>query len=120
MAKKILIIEDYKATAEMLSRMLEMNGYEAISALDGESGLKKAALERPDLILLDIMLPEKSGIEVCKELKSGPRTKNIPVVMVTVKVEEEDVQKGKQAGAVDYVFKPFDPDKLMETIQKYI
>ena len=120
MAKKILIIEDYDATVEMLTNVLEMNGYEVEVATDGPVGLKKAASVKPALILLAIMLPEMSGIEVCQKLKSDPKTKPIPIIIVSVKATDEDVKKGLACGADAYVTKPFDPFGLIEKIQEYL
>jgi len=120
MAKKILLIEDYEATVEMLTSILELNGYEVEVAGDGPSGLKKAVSARPALILLDIMLPQMSGIEVCQKLKIDPKTKQIPVIIVSVKAANEDVKKGLACGADEYVIKPFDPYDLIEKVKKHI
>jgi CheY-like chemotaxis protein len=120
MAKRILIIEDYEATVEMLTNVLELNGYEVNVATDGPSGLKKAASGKPALILLDIMMPEMSGIEICQKLKSEPKTKQIPIIIVSVKATDEDVKKGLACGADAYITKPFDPFDLIEKVQKYL
>ena len=120
MAKKVLIIEDYPATSKMISDFLQIEGIEPLVAIDGSSGREKALAEKPDLILLDIMLPGMSGLEVCSALKADPQTKDIPVIMVSVKASQEDIRSGLGTGAADYVIKPFDPFKLLEIIKKYL
>ena len=120
MAKKVLIIEDHPSTSEMLSNVLELEGIEAISAYDGNSGIEKAESKKPDLILLDIMMPEMSGFEVCQKLKQDPATSKIPIIIVSVRTEEENIQKGLSLGANEYVPKPFDPFKLVELVKKYL
>jgi len=117
--KKILIIEDHPITVDMLMSFLE-RGYICDFALDGTKGLEKAASEKPDLILLDVMLPGIDGLEVCKKLKSNPDTANIPVIIESAKTTDEDIASGKTAGAKEYLTKPFELDKLLELIEKYI
>ena len=119
MAKKILIIEDYPATSKMIQEMLEMEGFESSVVVDGKIGLEKAAAEKPDLILLDIMLPGIDGLDVCTQLKNDPQTKDIPVIMVSVKASNEDMKAGLARGANGYIPKPFDPFKLIEVVKKY-
>lgn len=118
--KKILIIEDHLATVEMLKAILETNGYKVENALDGERGLKIAAAEKPDLVLLDIMLPIFDGIEVCKRLKNNPETAGIPVFIISVRGSTENSKAAREAGAAEYIIKPFDPSKLLMTIDKYL
>jgi DNA-binding response OmpR family regulator len=120
MAKKILIIEDYPATSKMIAEILEMEGFEAIIAPDGATGLEKAAAEKPNLILLDIMLPGMDGLEVCTRLRANMETKDIPVIMVSVKASDEDIKSGLNRGANGYVSKPFDPFKLIEIVKKHL
>ena len=120
MAKKILIVEDYPATSKMVADILEMEGFQAVIAADGTSGLEKARSEKPDLILLDIMLPGINGLEVCSQIKADAATKSIPVILVSVKTSEEDVKLGLSKGANGYVAKPFDPFKLVEIVKKFL
>ena len=120
MAKKILIVEDYPATSKMIAEILEMEGFEAVIAPDGNSGVQKAVSEKPDLILLDIMLPGIDGLEVCSRLRANPETKDIPVIMVSVKAADDDVKAGLNRGANGYVAKPFDPFKLLEVVKKHL
>lgn len=119
MAKpKILIIEDERALVEPLAYNLGREGFDVMTALDGQDGLRQAQLKLPDLILLDLMLPGMSGLEVCRQLRSGTRTKGIPVIMVTAKAEESDQLVGFAVGADDYVTKPYSVKVLTERIRK--
>ncbi|OGB90533.1 hypothetical protein A2625_03190 [candidate division WOR-1 bacterium RIFCSPHIGHO2_01_FULL_53_15] len=120
MAKKILIIEDYPATSKMIADILELEGFEAVIEPDGITGLKKAAEEKPDLILLDIMLPGMDGLEVCTALKTDPRTKTIPIIILSVKASNEEIKAGLDCGAEDYITKPFEPLQLIEAVKKYL
>jgi two-component system phosphate regulon response regulator PhoB len=116
--QKILVIEDERPLVEVLSCNLEREGFEAISAYDGQEGLRQAQLKLPDLIVLDLMLPQKPGLEVCRELKQGPRTRDIPIIMVTAKAEESDQLVGFATGADDYVTKPYSTKVLIQRIKK--
>lgn len=115
-AEHILIVEDEEDIAELLEYNLERNGYHPASVGTGEDGLNLAREIQPDLVLLDLMLPGLSGLKVCKELKSDPATASIPVIMLTAKGEEEDIIAGFEAGADDYVTKPFRPKVLLARI----
>ena len=118
MAKpRILIIEDERALTEVLTYNLQREGYDTVIAHDGQEGLRKAQMQLPDLILLDLMLPVMSGLEVCRELKAGERTRDIPIVMLTAKAEETDQVVGFSMGADDYVNKPFSVKALMARIK---
>src|SRR4028119_1110187 len=119
MAKpKILVIEDERPLVEVLSYNLKREGYEVLVAHDGQDGLRQAQLRLPDLILLDLMLPVKAGLEVCRELRAGTRTRAIPIVMVTAKAEESDELIGFATGADDYVTKPYSVKVLIQRIKK--
>jgi two-component system phosphate regulon response regulator PhoB len=115
---KILVIEDERALVEVLTYNLEREGFEVLTAFDGLEGLRQAQLKLPDLIVLDLMLPVKPGLEVCRELRMGPRTRDIPVVMVTAKAEESDELVGFATGADDYVTKPYSMKVLIQRIKK--
>jgi len=110
---KILIIEDERDLAELLAFNLGKEGFQTIIALDGRSGLDMARSERPDIILLDLMLPEMGGIDVCKLLRKQENTAGIPVIMVTAKGEEIDKVVGFEVGADDYLVKPFSTRELL-------
>jgi len=111
--KSILIIEDEKDIVDLIEYHLKQSGFSVISALDGPAGLDKAKKKRPNLIILDLMLPEMDGKDVCRGLKSNPLTQSIPILMLTAKAEETDRLIGFELGADDYVTKPFSPKELV-------
>lgn len=112
---KILVVDDEQSIRELLEFNLKKNGYETLTAADGREALQKA--EGTDLILLDLMLPEIDGIEVCRRLKAAARTADIPIIMLTAKAEEVDRIIGLEMGADDYVAKPFSMRELMARIK---
>ena len=117
MAKgKILVVDDEIYIVHILDFSLGMEGYEVITALDGEQALDKARTEHPDLIVLDIMMPKLDGYETCKILKAGEDTKTIPVILLSAKGRNVDQKIGFEVGADDYITKPFSPRKLVERI----
>jgi two-component system, OmpR family, phosphate regulon response regulator PhoB len=109
---KILVAEDEKQIADMIAFKLTNGGHQVIRAEDGEQAVNLAARERPDLILLDAMMPGLSGFEVLRRLKGDPLLRAVPVIMVTAKGHERDVLSGLRGGAVDYVVKPFSLKEL--------
>lgn len=116
--KKILIVEDEPDVVDLLTMQLrKAGGFSTLSASDGAEGLKKARAEAPALIVLDLMLPRMSGLEVCKILKTDPSTRHIPIIMLTAKAEEVDRIVGLEFGADDYVTKPFSPREMILRIQ---
>ena len=117
MSKKIFIVEDELDFLSTLRERLESEGYVVATAVDGERALGKIPEEKPDLILLDIMLPEMNGYQVCRELKCNPETETIPVVVVTAKSQESDKFWAKETGADDYLTKPFEMEELLQKIQ---
>ena len=117
---KILLVEDERSLAEVLTINLEREGFEVMVARDGQQGLRMAQLKLPDLVVLDLMLPELSGLDVCKELRAGARTRSIPIVMVTAKAEETDQLVGFALGADDYVTKPYSVKVLVQRIKNQI
>lgn len=114
---RILIIEDERGLTDVLEYNLKREGYETIVAHDGQTGLRKAQTQLPDLILLDIMLPGLSGLEVCRELRSGDHTRDIPIIIISAKSEETDQIVGFSLGADDYVTKPFHVKVLLQRIK---
>jgi two-component system, OmpR family, phosphate regulon response regulator PhoB len=118
MAKpRVLIIEDERDLLEVLTYNLQREGFEVAVAQDGQEGLRKAQMQLPDMILLDLMLPKLDGLEVCRELKAGERTRTIPILMLTAKAEETDQVVGFTMGADDYVTKPFSIKVLIQRIR---
>lgn len=118
MAKdKLLVVEDERSLTDVLVYNLERDGYEVFVAHDGKDGLRKAQTILPDAVILDLMLPGMSGLDVCKELKSSNKTSSIPVLMLTSKSEESDQIVGFAVGADDYVTKPFSTKVLLQRIK---
>jgi len=108
-AKKILIVEDEHDILQLVKLYLEKEGFRTVSAKTGMEGLQQVKQEKPDLVVLDLMLPEIDGIEVCTRLRSAPETAMLPIIMLTAKAEESDTIIGLELGADDYVIKPFSP-----------
>lgn len=119
-AKKILIVEDDPDIAELISHNLTRENYAVKCVVNGFDAIDAAEEYLPDLILLDIMLPDESGFEVCKTLKRNSLTENIPIVMVTAKSEDADIVTGLELGADDYIVKPFSPRVLIARVNKVL
>ncbi len=117
MAKKILVIEDEKDIQDLLQLYLKREGFDVYIAKDGEAGLRKAIQERYDLVLLDLMLPQMDGLEICRNLRSRPQTSDIPIIMLTAKAEESDRIVGLEMGADDYITKPFSPREVLARVK---
>ena len=121
MAKqKILIAEDEESLLKLESILLTSKGYDVRGVSNGQQALDAIAEERPDLVLLDIMLPEIDGFEVCQRIKDDPETKDIPVIMLTAKKSREDMARGEKVGADWYITKPFKSAMVIETIQRFL
>ena len=118
--KKILIVEDEEHLLELESLLLSTKGYEVKGVLDGPSALELVASMKPDLILLDIMLPVMDGFEVCRQIKANEATRHIPVVMLSAKKSKEDLVKAEQVGADRYITKPFKSAMVIEIIQRLL
>lgn len=115
--KTVLVVEDEEDILELLTFNLTREGFKVVGMVSGEEGLKAARTLRPDLLVLDLMLPGLNGLEVCRQLKKDPATERIPVVMLTARGEEADVVAGLELGADDYVTKPFSPRVLIARIR---
>jgi len=117
---KILVVDDEPDPLSLTKRILERNGYRVFTASDGEEALQKVNAEPPDLILLDIVMQGKDGVEVCKILKSKPKTRRIPVVMFTVLGRDVDIKRATDAGCDGYVTRPFVTEDLLAEIKKHL
>ena len=115
--KKILTIDDNPDNLFLLQDRLEREGFEVIKAYSGEMGIQKALEDKPDLILLDVMMPGISGYEVCKTISSKEQTKMIPLILLTALTDADNIKEGLQSGAFDYIKKPFNKIELFARIQ---
>lgn len=118
--KKILIVDDEGFFIEPIKLFLERNGFEILVANDGMSGLQLARKERPDLIILDLMLPKIDGFQVCRLLKFDERFRNIPIIIVSAKDTDKDKMLGRQSGADVYLTKPLVPQLLVEKVKSLL
>lgn len=117
---KILVVDDEVYILHILDFSLGAEGFEVITANNGELAIEKAKQEQPDLIVLDIMMPVLDGYETCRRLKRLPETKDIPVVLLTAKGRDVDKRVGFEVGALDYIIKPFSPNSLIGRIQEIL
>lgn len=120
MKKRILLTDDEPNIVLVVTKRLEIQGYEVLIARDGEEALKKAREMKPDLVLLDIMLPGVDGLNVCRILKADEATRNIPVILFSARAQTWDKEAGREFGANAYVEKPFQPEELLATIEKLL
>jgi len=118
--KKILIVDDEPNLMVLLESRLKIQGYEVIMASDGQAGLETAKRCKPDLIILDLMLPKMDGYKVCGLLKNDTRYAKIPIILFTARIQESDRQMAKELGADAYVTKPFDPKILLAKIEELL
>ena len=120
MPKKIMVVDDEPYIARVIKFKLEQEGYAVISANDGITGLDRIRQEKPDLVLLDVMMPGLTGYEVCQQVKADADLQGIPVVFLTAKGQERDREQGLNLGASDYITKPFSPNRLLELVKSMI
>jgi DNA-binding response OmpR family regulator len=120
MAKNILLVDDEPNILVMLSSRLKKNGYDVITARDGQEAFDVARKSKPDLIILDLMLPRMDGYTVCGLLKKDTKYSMIPIIMLTAKAQESDIKMGETVGADAYVKKPFTSEELMEVIKSFL
>ena len=118
--KKILVVEDEESLLKLQSILLTIKGYKVEGVMDGQAALEVVETMKPDLILLDIMLPKIDGFQVCRQVKANEATRHIPVIMLTAKKSMEDRVMGEQAGADMYITKPYKASIVIETIQKLL
>jgi len=115
---RVLIVDDDPEMVLVLGMLMKVNGITALKAFGGVEGLEKARADKPDVILLDIMMPDMDGYEVIKELRSDKNTKGIPVIFVTARTDAEYEERAEALGADGYITKPYERDSLMETIRR--
>jgi adenylate cyclase len=120
MPATILVIDDDPVIQKLLSVNFELEGYRVVAAGDGPDGLKRATTDTPALILLDVMMPRMDGVEVVRRLKADDSTKDIPVILLSAKAQSTDISSGLDAGADDYITKPFDPLELLDKVAALI
>jgi DNA-binding response OmpR family regulator len=118
--KKILVVDDSRTALFMVTTILRKERYELVTANDGEQALVMAVAEQPDLILMDVIMPRKTGFEACRELKRREDTKGIPVILVTTRGEGENVEAGFQSGCNDYVTKPINAQELLTKVRDHM
>lgn len=118
--QRILICDDDTVILRLLQVNLELEGYEVLLAHDGEEAVGVAEKEKPDLVILDIMMPRMDGYQAVEALKGNEATASIPVVFLSAKAQQSDINRGLQHGVADYLTKPFDPSELLEVVQRLI
>ncbi len=118
--KNILVVEDVEDHLEIVKLILEQHNYSIITAANGKEGLLSAQKNKPSLILLDVMLPEMNGYEVCKAIRADENIKATPVIMLSVRSNPEDIEAGYAAGANEYMTKPFNLEELIKKVKKHL
>ncbi len=114
---KILIAEDEPDIRELVAFMLRFAGYEVLAASNGEEALQTATREVPDLVLMDVRMPRMTGYDACRMMKANPELRDVPVVFLSAKGQESEIQSGLEAGAEEYLLKPFSPDELTNRVR---
>lgn len=120
MKANILVVDDQEINVKLLQKILEKEGYVLQVARDGQEGVDSARRQLPDLILLDIMMPQKDGFQVCEELRQDSSTEHIPIIFLSAKTETEDIVKGLDAGGNDYVTKPFNKTEVLARVRTHL
>ncbi len=118
--KRVLVVDDSKTAQMMTSLIVSRASFEVLTASDGEEGVQKAIAERPDLILMDLMMPKMDGFEACRALRANDATREIPIIMVTTRGEADKVEVGYDAGCTDYVTKPINSVELLAKLRNYL
>lgn len=117
MGKRVLVVDDDRVIQQLLEVNLELEGYEVVAtAADGKEALEKIAELKPDLVILDIMMPKMDGLEVCRRLRADPDLAKIPVILLSARAQDMDIREGLEIGASAYLTKPFDPVELLEVV----
>ena len=118
--KRILAVDDEPHILKLVAFSLKAGGYEVLEATDGLSAVEVARTEQPDLVLMDVMMPACDGYEACRRMKADPATAEIPVIMLTAKTQAAEQKTGKDAGAADYINKPFTPKDLVAQVREFL
>ena len=118
-ASTVLVVDDDPVIVKLLQVNFEMEGYQVLTAGDGEEGLARARTEHPDIVLLDVMMPKMDGLQVASALRDDPTTRAIPILLLSAKAQATDVQAGKDV-ADDYITKPFDPLELLDRVSRLL
>jgi two-component system alkaline phosphatase synthesis response regulator PhoP/two-component system response regulator VicR len=118
--KKILAVDDQPQIVRLIQVNLQKAGYQVVTAFDGEEGLQKVLDERPDLVILDVIMPKRDGFDVLRTIKTNPDTRHMPVIMLTVKAQDADIFEGLKEGAELYLPKPFHPTELVSLVQRVL
>jgi DNA-binding response OmpR family regulator len=114
---KILIAEDERDIRELVAFSLQFGGFEVVQTANGAEAVERAPVEKPDLILMDVRMPKMTGYEACRALKAMPELRDVPVVFLSAKGQESEIQTGLEAGAEEYILKPFAPDELVKQVK---
>ncbi len=117
---RVLVVDDDPMILHLVRLNLELEGHEVVEAADGRSALHAVREDPPDVVVLDIMLPEVDGLEVCRRLQQDPVTAKVPVVLLSARALASDVQRGLSSGAVEYITKPFDPSDLIDVVERSV
>ena len=120
MAKKILVVDDEPFIVRSLTFVLKKQGYKTITATDGEEALAKIQEEKPDLVFLDVMMPKKTGFEVCQEVRANPEMGDPYIIMLTARGQESDRELGLRLGVNEFMTKPFSPSKIIEKVKEVL
>ncbi len=120
MAYKILVVDDEPSIVRLMEFILARQGHEMLAAVNGEEALEKIRTHKPDLVLLDIMMPRIDGYEVARTLRADPETATLPIIMLSAKAQEEDIRKGVGVGVDEYITKPFSPEHLVHVVAGYL
>lgn len=120
MAKRVLLVDDEPKLVLLMEARLKVNGYEVLTANNGQTALEVAKKEKPDLIILDLMLPQMDGYKVCALLKKDMRYAKIPIIMFTARAQQEDIRLGEEVGADAYITKPFEPKILLSKMEELL
>ena len=118
--KKILIVDDSATTLMMEQMVLRAQPYNIVTARNGKEAIERAVAERPDLILLDVVMPEMNGFEACRQIRQQPATRTVPIIMVTTRGEEHSIETGFESGCSDYITKPINGAELLTKVRGYL